>query len=146
MCRRASAESAGVSNSSSARISPLKVVKPTCERRTPKFTPTKKSLSLSNDKPIGGRPCRRFVSDAVLSAVSRKIPAAIRGLKMSVTVLRLMPSRRANSIREIGCVARTSRSSIRAVLAGISVSILVVVVIIRPPRKSLIRNSQFFKC
>jgi len=72
--------------------------------------------------PIGGRPCKRFVSEAVLTGSSRIKPATISGLNVSVTVLRLMPSRRASSIREIGWAARSSRSNKRAVLAETLIS------------------------
>src|SRR5713226_8614527 len=69
--------------------------------------------SLRRDSPIGGRP-RRFIVRRD-GAASHNTPEAIRGLTISLTVLRLTSSRRAKSTREIGCAARTIRNMVRAV-------------------------------
>ena len=113
---RASAGFSGVSKSSSARVSPHGVASPTCVRRTPRLTPTKKSLSPLKESADAGRPRTRAAPGVGCIVSSRTTPDAIRGLKVSVTVLRLTPRRRASSAREVGCAARRSLRSMSAAL------------------------------
>src|SRR5438045_9736243 len=80
----------------------------------------KNSRSLEKDSPKAGRPCVRATADEEAKDSSRTRPAAISGLKTSVTVLRLQPSLRAGSALDIGCAARKSLSNIRAAFAELA--------------------------